>query len=98
MIPIEKFRDSSFYKMILDEGREEGREEGIAETLLLLIKGRFPKLNVRRQVKSIKNAEVLKRLFVDVMKLKDEEALTKRLQAALKESTPAVRKTSKRRL
>ncbi len=98
MIPIQKFRDSSFYQMILAEGKEEGKEEGIAETLLLLIKERFPKLNVRRQVKSIKNAEVLKQLFVDVMKLPDEKALQERLRAALKKSTASVKRASKRKL
>jgi predicted transposase YdaD len=126
MIPIQKFKDSSFYQMILDEGKEEGRkkgiaegrkkgivegkaegraegrvegkEEGIAETLLLLLKERFPKLNVRRQVKSIKDAEALKQLFIDVMKLRTEDAVTKRIQSAMQQSTSTMKKASKRKL
>ncbi len=92
MIPFKEFRRSSFYQMILDEGREEGRTEGetkgeikgAAKTLLLLIKSRFPKLRVNQQIKRIQDAKTLENLSVELLKMKDGETLKRRLAEILK--------------
>ncbi|MBI3654355.1 MAG: hypothetical protein HY231_25285 [Acidobacteria bacterium] len=91
MIPLKEFKESSFYQMVLDEGREEGREAGreegreagreagLTKTLLLLVAHKFPALDVKAKIESINDAALLEKLYKQALEAKDADTFLKRL-------------------
>jgi predicted transposase YdaD len=86
MMPLERLRESSFYQLILDEGREEEREEGRKEALRLaadffrqLAAKRFPGIQLGAEVEAVGNPGVLQQLAHELDDIPDPEALQRRL-------------------
>ncbi len=104
MIPLRVLKESPFYDYLINEGkdewlaegiekgRQEGRQEGqrelAADLLRLFISRRFPRVNVTRKIKLIRDAATLQQLCLEVGDLKDAAALRKRLEAAIKAQPP----------
>ena len=100
MIPLDQFKESSIYQLIVEEGLEEGhkkgleeglkeglregRAQGVAETLSKLISKRFPNLNVAAEILGIHDVNTLQDLCLDVADFQDAEALRTRLNEAIK--------------
>jgi hypothetical protein len=83
MIPLEQLKESSFYKYIIEEGRQEGLQqgqiEGLAEALRLLVKKKFPGLDVSAEIARISDVSALQNLCLDVFDATDADAFRKRL-------------------
>lgn len=79
MIPLEQLKESGFYQMILQEGREEGELQGIREMLCLLATHRFPGISLEADLARIHNADDLKQLGLELEPLPNTEALRQRL-------------------
>ena len=92
MIPLRVLKESPFYDYLINEGKDgwlaEGELKALAETLRLLIAKRFPKINVTRKIKSIRDVAVLQQLCLEAGDLKDAAALRKRLDEVIKSQTP----------
>ena len=103
MIPLDQFKESSFYQLIVEEGLKEGRDQGlkeglkeglregraqgVAEILGKLIAKRFPNLNVAAEIESINDVDVLQDLCVEVPDIHGAEALRARIAEAIKSTT-----------
>ena len=95
MFPLESLRESSFYQIILDEGREEGRDEGREEgfekgereTLIKLLRQmaakRFPGFEIEDEIEQVKDLALLERLCLDLDQVPDADALRVRLAALI---------------
>lgn len=90
MMPIERLRESSFYQLILEEGREEGVEIGRekerkaallreADTLRLLADKRFPGIQLGPEVEAVGDPDKLHRLCHELDEIPDPEMLRRRL-------------------
>jgi hypothetical protein len=91
-IPPEVYKESPAIDFLIDKSKdhwkEEGRKEGgvqmLSETLRLLIASRFPKLKVAQKIKRVRDAALLQRLCVEVIKLPSAAAVRERLDEAIK--------------
>lgn len=90
MMPLERLRESSFYQLILNEGRKEGREEGReeerkdalareADIFRLLADKRFPGIQLGAEVEAVNDPDKLHRLCHELDEIPDPEALRRRL-------------------
>jgi predicted transposase YdaD len=90
MIPMHILKESSFYQMAVDEGREEGLEKGLSKLMDLfrqLAARRFPGVEFGPEVERVRDLDVLEQLCLDLDWIQDEQALRARL-AELAESKP----------
>ena len=81
MIPIQAYRDSSFYQFILDEGRTTGQRELLADMLQRMAQRRFPDFKLGAEVERVHDLKALEDLCLDLDALPDEAALRAQLQA-----------------
>jgi hypothetical protein len=87
-IPPEVYKESPAIEFLIDKSKDHWKEEGsveaLSETLRLLIASRFPNLKVSQKIKRIRNAALLQRLCVEVIKLPSAAAVRARLDEAIK--------------
>ncbi len=82
MMPIERLRESSFYQLILEEGREEERKVALArgaDIFRLLADKRFPGIQLGAEVEAVGDPDKLHRLCHELDEIPDPEALRRRL-------------------
>ncbi len=90
MMPLERLRESSFYQLILNEGREEGREEGRkeerriallreADIFRLLADKRFPGIQLGAEVEAVGDPDKLHHLCRELDEIPDAETLRRKL-------------------
>jgi predicted transposase YdaD len=97
MIPMEIYKESSFYKAIqqeardegLEEGREEGREEGERLMLIELFTDfaakRFPGFEPEVDLDRVKNLSALKQICLDLDEVPDVATLQRQLSKLVDE-------------
>lgn len=86
MIPMHILKESSFYQMAVDEGREEGLLKLVALFRHLAAR-RFPGVEFGPEVERVRDLDVLEQLCLDLDRIQDEQALRARL-AELAASKP----------
>lgn len=82
MIPLEQLKESSFYQLILQEGREEERREGLkalADAFRLLAATRFPGIQLGDEVEAIRDLGKLRGLCHELEQIPDEATLHRRI-------------------
>ncbi|HMV84778.1 MAG TPA: hypothetical protein PLD20_15365 [Blastocatellia bacterium] len=92
MTPLEVLKQSPTYDFPINEGKdrwiEEGQQRFASEPLRLMIRKRFPKLNVSQKIKRIHNPAVLQQLMLEINEVPDAVALRKRLDKAIQSQEP----------
>jgi predicted transposase YdaD len=82
MMPIERLRESSFYQLILEEGREEERLRLLkvtSDNLRQLIAKRFPGVQLGEELEAIGDPDILQRLFIELDDIHDPDTLRRRI-------------------
>ena len=82
MITREHLRESGFYQLILEEGREEGREEGCQATIdifRVLAEIRFPSIQLSGELDAVQDLDGLRRLAHELSHIPDPETLRRKL-------------------
>lgn len=82
MIPMEIYRESSFYQMAVKEGRQEGRQEGrarLSNLFLALAQRRFPGANLMAEIERVHDLDALEQLCLSLDQFSSIEALRARL-------------------